>query len=186
MDRAAEEHTGGTSLPVPADEPGFVRWAAASACELAYFAQMYIEGVDDMARASADGEGTLSREEAVSFLTSGEMLADLGGCGVPGYYELAVDRRLAAENMLYVLYGNAWREIDGVDCDLRLYTDCDPEEDQGTVIALDATGREGCPAGTVIFLLDPVSLESFVSRNERELYRLYLAVRDGRTPSPAS
>lgn len=68
-----------------------------------------------------------------------------------------------------------------MDCDLRLYTDCDPEDDTGTVIALDATPRNSGAAGLVIFLLDPVSMSSFVCHSEEDLRALYRAVDQGQT-----
>lgn len=162
-------------------DTGFEGWAAAAASELAYFANLELAG-DGQRGLDAEG-GSLPPGAAVSFLLGEGVLGDSDAQGLPGYYERADDMRLAAQNMLYVLYGVAWRDLDGVDCDLRLYTDCDPEDDTGTVIALDATPRQSGAAGTVIFLLDPVSLYSFVCHCEEDLRALYNAVDAGRTPT---
>lgn len=158
----------------------FEQWAAEAASELAYFANLELPY--DGCNAQDDASGSVETEAALSFLLSAEVLAESDGQGLPGYYERADDMRLAAQNMLYVLYGAAWSDLDGVDCDLRLYTDCDPEDDTVTVIALDATPRVSGAAGIVIFLLDPVSLSSFVCHCEADLRALFRAVDAGRTP----
>ncbi len=160
---------------------GFERWVEAAASELAYFANL--ELLDDAQTVQDARDGSVPTEAVVSFLLGEEVLGESDGQGLPGYYECADDMRLAGQNMLYVLYGAAWRELDGVDCKLRLYTDCDPEDDSGTVIALDATPRNSGAAGLVIFLLDPVSLSSYVCRTEEDLHALYRAVDYGTIPA---
>lgn len=91
---------------------GFERWVEAAASELAYFANLELTGEG---RSMDGSEGSsVPPEAAVSFLLSKEVLGESGGQGMPGYYERAEDVRLAGQNMLYVLYGAAWRELDGV------------------------------------------------------------------------
>ena len=147
-------------------DAGFTGWAEALAAEL-YAAGCGLYGVEEP-------EGY---EACRDFLLSGH---GLGGREVftttwPGFYTNGTnhgDTRSPGENLLYSIWEAAWRELDGEDCVLRVFSIFSPHEEQGEVIGLDLTSREGWPNGTVLFHERP-HLGDLICSTESDLVDLY-------------
>lgn len=131
-------------------------------------------GLFEMGSAFADVSEPDGFAGSRDFLLSGRGLGGVEGwAGVrPGFYEIGDDRRRAGEDLLSSVWSAAWEEIDGGDCDLRVISVSDPHEDEGEVIGLDLTSRNGSPHGTLLFREQP-AMHELVCGSEKDLRDLY-------------
>lgn len=142
---------------------GFAGWVEALAGELF-----------EMGSAFADVAEPEGFEGSRDFLLSERGLGGVEGFGgvLPGFYEIGDDRRRSGEDLLCWVWSAAWREVDGVDCELRVIAVSDPHEDEGEVIGLDLTSRNGFPHGTLLFREQP-AMNELVCGSEKDLRELY-------------
>ena len=165
-ERADEVGQASTAVGQVEEDRGFVGWVEALAGEL-YEVGYGLGEVEE-----PDGY-----ERDRDFLLSGDGLGGEEGFGgvLPGLYlhgrYHGYDRK-AGEDLLSAVWRLAWEEPDGDDCRLRVISVCDPHRDEGEVVGLDLTGREGFPHGTLLFHEWPC-MADLVCHSEAELRDLY-------------